>query len=571
MSSATDIQRAALPTLESLGVSAPPEVDPAVVAQTWFETFVNHVQTNNVDGIISQLVDDVFWRDILALTWDFRTFFAATASGALQRPYADVAWTQALFTFSTAVGTGSGVLRLVPTRGGDWKAHTIFTTLETLHGFPELSGPLREREPKHGTWPEQRRRERECEEPDQQPVVLIVGGGQSGLELAARLKYLGIKTLVVEREARVGQLWRKRYEALCLHDTVSGIADWLENYVNILELDVWTSSTVTRASQDAETKKWTVEIERANAEPRSLVVNQLVFALGFGAGTPNIPQIPGAEEYKGTIVHSSKYAKAKDYEGKKVVVVGACTSGHDIARDLHENGVDVTMFQRSSTYIMSVKHGIPRVFGGLYYEGGPSPDVADRINASFPNYLQKPLHQRIVKDIAHEDKETLDGLRQVGFRLNTGIDGSGFLLLAWSKASGYYFDVGASQLIIDGKIKLKNDAQISRFTQDGLEFEDGSTLNADAVVFATGYGDARAPLRKILGPDVGARLKEIWGLDDEGEIQATWRDLGVPRVWCMMGNFALCRFHSTHVALQIKAIEEGLWDEKRYSLESTVE
>ena len=102
-------------------------------------------------------------------------------------------------------------------------------------------------------------------------------------------------------------------------------------------------------------------------------------------------------------------------------------------------------------------------------------------------------------------RETLDGLRRVGFRLNTGIDGTGFILLAWTKASGYYFgatiteyllrhrtvirntDVGASQLIIDGKIKLKNDSQISRFTKNGLEFTNGSTLDADTVVFATGY------------------------------------------------------------------------------------
>jgi hypothetical protein len=242
MSSATDIDRAALPTLERLGVSAPPEVDAAAVAQTWFATFANYVQTNDVDGILAQLVDDAFWRDILTLTWDFRTFFGNdrirqflvdrlaatqlskleldTQSVALGRPYPDIAWIQASFTFSTAAGTGTGILRLVPTPNGVWKAHTIFTTLEGLRGFPELSGPLREHESKHGTWPEQRRRESACEEPDQQPVVIIVGGGQSGLELAARLKYLGIKTLVVEREARIGQLWRKRYEALCLHDTV---------------------------------------------------------------------------------------------------------------------------------------------------------------------------------------------------------------------------------------------------------------------------------------------------------------------------------------------------------------
>ncbi|KAF8261173.1 FAD/NAD(P)-binding domain-containing protein [Lactarius quietus] len=600
MGSAVDINNAALPTLERLKVPAPESIDAAAVAQTWFDAFANYVQTGNVDGIVGQLVDDAFWRDILSLTWDFRTFYGNqriqkfltdrlaisklsalqldAGSAAEQRPYPDVVWIQAFFTFSTAVGTASGILRLVPTPSGEWKAHTIFTTLEGLHGCPELTGPLRELEPKHGTWPEQRRREQECEGPDQQPVVLIVGGGQSGLELAARLKYLGVKTLVIEREARIGHLWRKRYEALCLHDTVwydhmpylpfpprwpvfapaPKVADWLEIYAQSLELDVWTSSKVTRASQDPETKQWTVDIECENSDPRTLVVNHLVFALGFGGGTPNMPQYPGAEDFKGKILHSGHYTKGKDYEGKKVVVVGACTSGHDISKDLHDHGVDVTMFQRSSTYVMSVKHGVTAVLGGLYYEGGPPADVADRINASFPNYLQKPLHQRIVVDIAEKDRETLDGLRRVGFRLNTGIDGTGFILLVWVKASGYYFDVGASQLIIDGKIKLKNDSQISRFTKTGLEFTNGSTLDADAVVFATGYGDCRDPLRSILGPEAGSRLKPIWGLDSEGEICA----------WYMMGNFALCRFHSKHLALQIKAIEEGLFDEKRYSLES---
>ena len=257
MGPVADIHRAELPTLERLGLSAPPEVDPAAVAQKWFESFSDCVQRDDVDGIIGQLVDDAFWRDILAFTWDFRTFFSSNhikrflldrlaiskisnlqldaKSAALWTPYPDVAWIQAFFTFSTAVGTASGILRLVPTPNGEWKAHSIFTNLEGLHGVSELTGPLREQESKHGTWPEQRRRERECEGPDQQPVVIIVGGGQSGLELAARLKYLGIKTLVVEREARIGELWRKRYEALCLHDTVCTSID--EFYPQMMSLD----------------------------------------------------------------------------------------------------------------------------------------------------------------------------------------------------------------------------------------------------------------------------------------------------------------------------------------------
>jgi hypothetical protein len=242
MSSTVDMKNAALPTLERLGVSEPKDVNAAVVAQAWFDTFADYVQTGDVDGVLRQLVDDAFWRDILSLTWDFRTFYGNkhiqkfltdrlsiskldalqldASSASVQKFYPDVLWIQAFFTFSTAVGTGSGILRLVPVQGSEWKAHTIFTCLEGLRGCPELTGPLREQEPKHGTWLEQRQRERKCEEPDQQPAVLVVGGGQSGLEIAARLKYLGVKTLVIEREARIGHLWRKRYEALCLHDTV---------------------------------------------------------------------------------------------------------------------------------------------------------------------------------------------------------------------------------------------------------------------------------------------------------------------------------------------------------------
>jgi len=311
-----------------------------------------------------------------------------------------------------------------------------------------------------------------------------------------------------------------------------------------------------------------VEIDRVNEKPRTFVVNHFVFAIGLAGGTYKTPEIPGAEKFKGEILHSFHYTKAKDYEGKKVIVVGACTSGHDISKDLADHNVDVTMFQRSSTYVMSVKDGVPLVFGGLYHEGGPSPDVADRLNASLPIYLQKPIHQRIVKDIEVKDRETLDGLRRVGFRLNTGIDDTGFLLLVWTKASGYYFDVGASKMIMDGRIKLKNDAQISRFTEKGLEFSDESTLNADVVIFATGLGDARDPMREILDPAAGARLKPIWGLDAEGEIQGAWRDIGLPNLWCMMGNFALCRFHSKHVALQIKAIETYTFNGQRYSSET---
>ncbi len=97
-------------------------------------------------------------------------------------------------------------------------------------------------------------------------------------------------------------------------------------------------------------------------------------------------------------------------------------------------------------------------------------------------------------------------------------------------------DVGASQMIIDGKIKLKSGSPIKNFTETGLEAEDGSNLPADVVLFATGYGDARNPIREIVGEELGKKLKPIWGLDEEGELRSVWRDSGLPNLWVMMGK-----------------------------------
>ena len=163
----------------------------------------------------------------------------------------------------------------------------------------------------------------------------------------------------------------------------------------------------------------------------------------------------------------------------------------------------------------------------------------------------------------------LDGLAKKGFKLTNGLDDAGFISLSYSRAGGYYFgqfppvsfqildlnlallaDVGASQLIIDGKIGLKSDSVIKEFTKTGLKFEDGSTLEADLVVFATGIGDTRDGYKKILGEELGSKVKQIWGLDSAGEVNGAWRDIGIENLWCMMGNLAACRYHSRHVALR---------------------
>ncbi|KAF9459687.1 hypothetical protein BDZ94DRAFT_1171175 [Collybia nuda] len=601
-----------LPTLDNLNATVPEELDVRQVAKAWFAYFSAAAFSGDAQAVATLFIPDSFWRDMLSFTWDFRTFSGAPAITqflsdrlsvarptafairddaylGLQRPFPDIVWINFMFDFETTAGLGSGIARLVPTANGEWKAYGVYTNLEGLKGFPEKIGALRNQSSNHGKWESDRRREIEFEG-TVKPSVVVIGGGQSGLDIAARLKAFEIPTLVVEKNPRIGDNWRNRYEALCLHDPVYydhmpylpfpptwpvftpalKLANWLEHYAEALEINVWTSSTVVSAIQDASTSKWHVIIKRGDGTERAFEVKHLIFATGFGGIKGKVPSIPGMDKFKGQALHSNEHRKAEDHKGKKVVVVGACTSAHDISVDYYEHGIDVTMYQRSSTHIMSTKNGYKVMMeghSGSYSEGSPPVEIADRFGASFPLFANIGMLQRTAKAIADLDKDILDALRNRGFRINDGILGTGVVLLVWNKAGGYYLDTGGSQLIADGKIKIKSGGEIETFTEDGLKFDDGSELKADVVVFATGLGDTRSHIEAVCGEEVSKRCLPIWGLNKEGEINGAWRNLGIKGLWYMMGNLAYCRFHSKHLALQIKAMEEGIFNGERYSLD----
>ena len=118
--------------------------------------------------------------------------------------------------------------------------------------------------------------------------------------------------------------------------------------------------------------------------------------------------------------------------------------------------------------------------------------------------------------------------------------------------------MGASQLIVDGKIGLKNDSQISHFEEKTIVFEDGSTLPADVVIFATGYGDPKQLVAELAGPEVANHYGPVWGFNEEGEFRTMWQKSGHPGLWFMGGNLAISRYYSRVLALQIKAVEEGI-------------
>ncbi|KAJ3825791.1 hypothetical protein EV361DRAFT_916705 [Lentinula raphanica] len=590
-----------LPTLDRLGATLPPNIDSKDIVSKWFEAFSQAAESNNVEALMSLFIAESYWRDILALTWNFRTFIGSDQIDqflqdrlsvskprafklrddylGLQLPYPDLAWIGFLFDFEVGdIGKASGVGRLVPQADGTWKAHTIFTQLEELKKFPEKVGATRESRMDHGLWSAQRQRDMAFE--DKEPTVLIVGAGQSGLAVAARLKMLGVSALIIEKNPRVGDNWRNRYKALCLHDPVwcdqlpyfpfpsnwptfspaDKIAGWLEYYAEAMELNVWKSCEVTTAVRNEQGGSWTVNVRyTSDGKERTFKrIKHLVFATGFNGNQPNIPTFPGTESFKGQTLHSSQYKVASDFIGKKVVVIGACTSAHDIAADMYYAGIDVTMYQRSSTYVMSASKGLRIYFDALYSENGPPIEVADLISASFPNaFSVHGFMQRTTDLIAGLDTELLDELSKCGFRTNKGIQGTGAMVLYLTTGSGYYLDTGASQLIIDGKIKLKSDSPLQSFTETGLKFEDGSEIPADVVVFATGYGNARSVIHKICGPEIGNKCNDVWGFDGEGEMRGSWRDMGIPGLWYAMGNFSMDRSHSKFLALQIKAMEEN--------------
>ncbi|CAK5275373.1 unnamed protein product [Mycena citricolor] len=563
-----------LPTFDQLGAQIPDNLDAGSVAAEWFKSFSKHAAAGNGQEIAALFAADSYWRDLLALTWDFRTFhgpalrqflsarlptvkmsaFALSDEHlCLKRPFPDMAWVEAMFKFETDVGYASGIMRLIPQADGVWKAYCMFTNLEALKGFPEKIGPLRNPEPEHGKWEERRQQKTAFETTN--PTVLVIGSGQSGLALAAHLQNLDVSVLVVEQNERIGDNWRNRYDALCLHDPV-----WYDHMPYLPFPPTWPVYTPARKMAnwlESFFRSWKVTVRNRVGGERILDVQHLVFATGFGSYRGALPTYPGMDTFKGQLLHSSQHKRASDHKGKKVVVIGACTSAHDICADYYKHDIDVTMYQRSSTYIMSTKHGWPILMGDRYSEDGPPTEIADIQTASVPMQVVELMAPRRTLKIAEADKDLLEGLKKCGFRLNLGYKDCGFSLAVWEHAGGYYIDVGTSQLLIDGKIKLKNDSLIESFSASGLVFENGTRLEADVVVFATGVGNVRDNIRRVCGDIVADRCKPIWGLDAEGEVRGCWRDLG---------NLAYSRFYSKHLALQIKAIQEGLFKE-RYSLD----
>lgn len=582
-----------------------PSTERATV-QNWLDQLEQALTQSNVDAATDLFEEDGFWRDMVSFTWNITTMegraaikemLAACAPGVKpgnwqieEEPTEADGITDAWITFDTDVCRGRGHLRL---REG--RAFTLLTTMVELKGFEEKTGRARPHGVLHGadkerqTWAEARESEQVRLGYEEQPYCVIVGGGQGGIALGARMRMLGVPTIIVEKNARPGDSWRKRYKSLCLHDPVwydhlpylpfpehwpvfapkDKLGDWLEMYTKVMELNYWGSTECQSAEYDESTQTWTVVVEREGAKV-VLKPAQLVLATGM-SGRANIPELAGQDNFKGEIQHSSQHSGPDLYKGKKVVVIGSNNSAHDICAALWENDADVTMVQRSSTHICKSNSLMELALGDLYSEkaraNGVDHHKADLIFASVPYKVLPAFQIPVYEEMARRDKDLYDRLEKAGFMLDFGEDGSGLFVKYLRRGSGYYIDVGASELVADGKIKLKPGVAVADFKDNAVVFDDGSELEADLVILATGYQSMNGWAAELISQEVADKVGKCWGLGSdtkkdpgpwEGELRNMWKPTQQENLWFHGGNLHQSRHYSQFLSLQIKARMEGL-------------
>jgi len=297
---------------------------------------------------------------------------------------------------------------------------------------------------------------------------------------------------------------------------------------------------------------------------------QLVLATGMSA-VPNIPAFPGAETFQGDLHHSSRHPGGEPYAGKRCIVIGSNNSAHDICADLWEHGADVTMVQRSSTHIARSDTLMDLALGGLYSEqalaNGVTTHKADMIFASLPYRILPGLQVPVYAQMKERDKNLYERLEKAGFMLDFGEDESGLFMKYLRRGSGYYIDVGASELVANGDIKLKSGVGVEQITATGVRFSDGSELPADLIVLATGYGSMNGWAAKLISQQVADKVGKCWGMGSdttkdpgpwEGELRNMWKPTRQEGLWFHGGNLHQSRHYSTYVALQLKARMEGI-------------
>ena len=575
-------------------------------SQEWLNKFEKLIYEKDIEKILDLFSDTSTWRDLISFTWNIITFESKSDIKLMLNSVlseinpenfqiidmktklkSDEAW----FSFDTKYAKCKGHIRLK-----DGKAITFLSVIDELKGYEEKKGYNRELGTEFGAfkyrknWLEKKLSDIDDLNENKNPYCLIVGGGQAGLALAARLKQLDVPTIVIDKNKTPGDTWRNRYHSLCLHDPVwydhmpymqfpdhwpifspkDKIGDWLEMYAKIMEINYWGLSECINASFDELNDEWTVVVDK-DGEEVEIKTKHLVFATGM-SGMPNIPSIKNSDQYKGDYVHSSNFISGSGYKDKNCVVVGSNNSAHDIAAELWEQGaMNVTMIQRSSTTVARSSTLLDLQTRGNFSEqavqSGITVDIADLIVASNPYKTVYKDGQKSVQLLKNIDKEFYQKLSDSGFLFDFGEDESGLSVKYLRRGSGYYIDVGGSELIINGEIKLESPAEIKLFKEKSIILDNGKEIDCDLVVFATGYGSMNQWAAKLISQEVADKVGKCWGLGSgtrkdpgpwEGELRNMWKPTNQNSLWFHGGNLAQARHYSKYLSLQIKARFEKL-------------
>jgi cation diffusion facilitator CzcD-associated flavoprotein CzcO len=568
-------------------------------AECWIRAFDAALARGDRHALADLFAADCHWRNLYGLSWHFAALSGnePVVGELFARTGEAVAWNfrldpvrlaprmsvvagrevvEAIFAFDTANGPGCGALRLAPGAGGQAQAWIISTALDfdrICDDRKQQAAPESQMRDFAGPdWLE--RRQASSNYDQREPDVLIVGGGHAGISAAVELKRIGLDALIVDREQRIGDNWRLRYRGLKLHNKTpvnhlrylpfpltfpeyipkDQIANWLESYVGIMELDFWTRTAFEGADYDAASQRWTARLTRDGA-PRTLRPKHIVLATSV-SGTPNIPTIDGIENFAGPVLHSSQFKAGREWNGRPVIVFGTGTSAHDVSQELQAAGADVTMVQRSPTMVVNVEPA--QLYDQTYLGEGPPIEVRDILNSGVPFAVMRPAHKLLTDEVKRLDAPLLARLEEAGFRLEFGEDGTGWPLKFRTRGGGYYFNVGCSELIADGKIGLIQAADITGFEPRGLRLKDGTMREAELLVLATGYKGIHHLLPTLFGNAIANRVGRVWGFDEAtGELRNMWTRTPQPGLWFTAGAFSQARIYSRCIALQIDAIERG--------------
>ena len=575
------------------------------ITTSWLNAFESAIAAKDMSAVDRLFISDSHWRDLVAFTWGVSTFNGhREINSAFQKFFlpanpknihlslhrtpprwvqrAGVDTIEAIFCFETDTGRGSGVLRLVSNPDAEgYAAWVLLTTLDEIKGHEEQIDERRPRGEEWSggfgaeNWTDFRTRQIAYE--DREPAVVVVGGSQCGLGIAASLGVLGVDTLVIDKNERVGDAWRKRYHNLVLHNEVfvdhmpympfptnypvyipkDKIANWLEFYADTMELNVWSSAEFTGASYDKRDERWRLNIRRADGSERILHPRHVVMATGVSA-LPVMPNLSGQEDFQGELMHSSAYTSGAKWGGGKAIVLGTGNSGHDVAHDLCVSGVDTRIVQRSSSLIISLKEA-QRVYE--IYQQGEAVEDCDLVATASPYPLLVKGYKITAEACKNADAKLLEGLVARGFRLDNGDpDNTGYQMKYLRRGGGYYFNVGASDLIVDGEIGLLHYQDIDRVVANGLLMKDGRVEEADVIVAATGYKNQQDVVRHFMGDAIANKIGQVWGFDNTGELRNMWCRTPQPGLWFTGGGLPHVRIFSKYLAQQIKACEVGLLD-----------